>query len=811
MPSPPDATASPGPSPSEDWFRTLAETTAVAILVADGERFLYANPAAERILGRSAADLLTRSPIDLVHPDERADAASRLHQRLRGERPRECFDVRFARPDGTYRCVHLCTSRIDLPDRSAVLASGVDVSEQREADFALRDSRERVRLAQQAARYITWEWNLDTDELTIDDTVQEVFGISAAAAGRSGGEFLARVHPDSQVEFRRALARVRDGDGRMEAEIRVVLPGGRVIWLAERGRRIPGRDGVARVVGVATDISERKRAEAELQHEKERAQITLASIGDGVIRTDAEGRIDYMNPVAERLVGCSLAEALGRPVDAVYRVVDETTARPLADPVALCLEQRRVVELSEHGRLGSRDGQEFTVEASAAPLLDREGDLTGAVLVFRDVTRLRGMEQEVSYLASHDALTGLLNRRELERRLERLLPAAGSRGALVHLDLDELKVINDTCGHTAGDELLRGVAAVLAETAGKRGVVARLGGDEFAVLFPDLTPAEARLAAEELRAAVADHRFVWNGNPFDVRASVGLVHFAGTGEGLAPVMTAADAACWMAKEAGRDRVHEYQADDRAVARRHGEMQWVQRIHSAFEEDRFCLYRQSIRPLDGKGPEMHEVLIRMRNRDGEVIPPGSFIPAAERYHLIPAIDRWVVRTAIGTLARRAPADGGRFTLNVSGQSLGDETFLDDVIAALEEHGLDPGRLCLEITETAAVAHLTRAHRFMAVLRALGCRFVLDDFGSGMASFAYLKNLPVDYLKISSQFVRGVESSDLQRALVTSIHQIGDLLQMGTIAEGVENAEALACLEEIGVHFAQGYHLHRPEPL
>ncbi|HEX2163632.1 MAG TPA: EAL domain-containing protein, partial [Thermoanaerobaculia bacterium] len=534
-------------------------------------------------------------------------------------------------------------------------------------------------------------------------------------------------------------------------------------------------------------------------------------IGDGVVRVDALGRVESMNPVAERLLGRRVEEVAGVTLDEVYRRVDETTAKPLASLVSLCLAQRRRVESTERCLLLRGDGEERVVQESAAPVFDRDGALAGAVLVVRDVTRLTGMEREVSYFATHDPLTGLLHRRELERRLARHLAAGGGRGgALVHLDLDEFRVVNDLCGHNAGDELLREVAERLFEAVGDAGVVARMGADEFGVLLPRASAAEGRRRAEELRLAVGGRRFLWREHSFDVRASVGVVTLGASAGEPPQVITAAEAACLAAKERGRDRVHEYRPHDRELAQRHGEMQWIHRIHRAFDEDRFCLHRQPIRPLAGGVEEnFSEVLIRMRDNDGRLVAPGAFIPAAERYHLIPQIDRWVVRTALAGLA--AEGDGACLALNVSGLSLSDERFLDDVLAAIETSGVDPRRLCFEITETAAVAHLARAHRFMAVLRAQGCRFVLDDFGSGLSSFAYLKNLPVDFLKISGQFVRGIEENELQLALVRSIHQIGELMRMGTIAEGVETASALDALHEMGVHYAQGFWIGRPEPM
>ena len=685
----------PPANPAETWFRILAETTATAIIVYDGESFLYANRAAEEITGYTQEELTELGPLGITHPSVREAVGERLAARLRGELPPERFEVRLVHKDGRDLWLELTSCPIVHEGRRAVLASG-------------------------------------------------------------------------------------------------------------------------------QDITGRKLATLALQAEKERAQVTLASIGDGVIRTDAAGRIDYMNPVAEQLTGWPAAEAAGKPLGSVYRVHDETTDKPLADPLAVCLGQRRPVQRSGGRLLVRGDHIEYAIEDSAAPILDREGRLTGAVLVIKDVTRLRGMERQVSYLTTHDPLTGLFNRPELERRLEAALATARAglaEHALCYLDLDEFKLINDTCGHVAGDEMLRQLAVRLEETKPDGAALARLGGDEFAVLFHETPPDEARGAAERLRAAVARFRFVWNGEIFDPKVSIGLTRLDGDSETIGQVLSAADAACYVAKERGRDRVHEYQPDDTALARRHGEMRWIHRIHKAFDEDRFRLYQQRIQPLadagDRAGPDgrrpLAEIFIRMLDPDGSLVTPGHFIPAAERYHLIPAIDRWVARTAFRTLTAGGGDPVRSYAVNLSGQSLGDDTFLDDVVAELEASGLDPRRILFEITETAAIAHLAQANRFINVLRAMGCGFILDDFGNGLSSFAYLRNLEVDYLKISSQFVRGVDTSDVQRTLVASIHQIGERMQMGTIAEGVETAEQLEALRLIGVHYAQGYWIEKPRPL
>jgi len=584
----------------------------------------------------------------------------------------------------------------------------------------------------------------------------------------------------------------------------------------------PLRDAFGRVtgtIGVAFDMTERRAAEEELYRENELAGVTLAAIGDGVIRADLEGVVDYLNPVAERLTGWSSIEAVGRPVGEVFSLYDEVTRRPLAGPVERCLAEERLVESPPHAVLVRADGMEYSVRDSAAPIRDRDGRLVGAVLVFKDVSQLRGMEREMSYLASHDGLTGLINRREFEARLKRALRSArGERRlhAMLYLDLDEFKVVNDTCGHLAGDELLKQVTALLRSRVRRIDSLARLGGDEFGVLLEDCPLVQARQIAEELRGTVREFRFRWKDQVFEIGVSIGLVPIDATSGDLASLLSAADAACYVAKEGGRNRVHEYEADDTLVAERHGEMQWIHRIHRAFEDRLFRLYYQPIQPLapEGARETLCEVLIRMLDDRGRVLSPAAFISAAERYHLIGTVDRWVVRTALRALAEAPRRDGSKrllFAINLSGQSLSDDGFLDYVVGQLVESGVDSHRICFEITETAAISKLDGATRFIKVLKEMGCRFVLDDFGSGLSSFAYLRDLPVDFLKIDGEFIKNMVEDPVKRALVESINQIGHVIGVQTIAEWVENRATLDALKEIGVDYVQGYWIAKPQPL
>jgi len=573
-------------------------------------------------------------------------------------------------------------------------------------------------------------------------------------------------------------------------------------------------------IGVAVDVTERKHAQEALYREKERAQVTLASIGDGVVRADPAGKIDYLNPVAERLTGWTAEEAIGLTVPEVFQVVDEISRKPLTDPIARCLEEGKVVESPGHALLLSKDGKEYSVRDSAAPIYDRSGASLGAVLVFKDVTQLRGMEREMIYLASHDALTGLINRREFEVRLKRAIRGARAERrhhVLLYLDLDEFKVVNDTCGHLVGDEMLKQITALLRSRVRRSDILARLGGDEFGVLLEDCPLDHARQIAEEMRRTVREFRFCWRDQIFEVGVSIGLVPINADSGDLAHVMSAADAACYVAKDSGRNRVHEYEIDDTLVAERYGEMQWIHRIHRAFEDRRFRLFYQLIQPLGTETPAREllcEVFIRMLDRTGKIIEPSAFIAAAERYHLIGSLDRWVVKTAFSALAEAQRREWSRpvlFAINLSGQSIGEESFLSYVVEELEKSTVDSRRICFEITETAAISKLDSAIRFISVLKTKGCRFILDDFGSGLSSFAYLRDLQVDFLKIDGEFVQNMMEDRVKRAMVESINQIGHVMGLQTIAEWVENRQTLEALKELGVDYAQGFWLCRPQPL
>ncbi len=565
----------------------------------------------------------------------------------------------------------------------------------------------------------------------------------------------------------------------------------------------------------------RREAEAQLQKADEFARATLQSIADGVVATDTAGRVDYLNAVAEKLTGWAREEALGQPLATVLRLIDEDGDELVADPVARCLASAEGFSLPGPLRLLNREGdKEFAVEVRGSAIHAAGQQALGVVLVFHDTTELTSLTHRLSYQASHDSLTGLLNRHEFEARLELALESARHENiehVLCYMDLDRFKVVNDSCGHVAGDELLKQLATRMRASVREADILARLGGDEFGLLLEGCHLEQARGVVDNLLQMVSEFRFVWADKTFDVGISIGLAPISAQSGNITDVLSAADSACYMAKDQGRSRLHIFEQDDLELLHQKGEMQWLQVIRQALEDDDFVLYQQAIRPMKGIPPvgddtPHSEVLLRLRTGEGELAAPNSFLPAAERYHLMPQIDRWVVSRALAFLRDlRARGEAMKLSINLSGQSLCDEEFPVFVTEAVLASGVPPSWLCFEVTETTAITNLSRAVGLISALKRMGCRFALDDFGSGLSSFNYLRNLPVDYLKIDGSFVKDMDRNAVDRAMVEAINEIGHLMDIQTVAEFVTRLTVLEALDEMGVDHAQGYFIARPEPL
>lgn len=598
-----------------------------------------------------------------------------------------------------------------------------------------------------------------------------------------------------------------------------VLPGGELSGTGDLLLEI-GFVGITSLTAllVAAAYSERRQAEEELFREKELALTTLHSIADGIITTNRQGLVTYLNPIAEELTGWSMTEALVKPVAEIFKIKHPLPAtEAMADLVTYCLHGN--VLTPRQSWLVNREQRDIVIENSAAPIRNQAGKVEGMIIVFHDVSKEYQLRQQLSHQATHDALTGLCNRREFEYQLNLLLNTAKTEAAthsLLYLDLDQFKIINDTCGHAAGDALLKQLVTVIKARVRGGDTFARLGGDEFGILLKNCPPDRISMVAEAFLNTVKQFRFVWEGKTFEVGVSIGAVPIHAKTESLATLLSQADMACYAAKEGGRNRIHIHLgADEQWVTVRQTEMHWVGHILKAIEEDRLVLYKQLIAPIKPQvHPEQHyEILLRMRDEQGAIVPPGRFLPAAERYDLMPRIDRWVIHHVFTYLANSSkqlsPTDF--LAINLSGMTLNDPHFAKFIRAELLQCSIPAHSVCFEITETVAIASLDKAVEFIQEMTQLGFRFALDDFGSGVSSFGYLKQLPINYLKIDGSFIKELVTNPIDQAIVSSVTQIAHVMNLKTIAEWVENETTLEMLNVIGVDFAQGFGIAKPEPL
>jgi diguanylate cyclase (GGDEF)-like protein/PAS domain S-box-containing protein len=810
----------------------------VSMLADDGSAFLYmvAPRLADKlraVLEKSAIDIRNGSCAAAVYLgrqvlvadvakdpfwQQRREAALEAGLRAAWSTPLKAANGKLLGSLGVYRR----EPGLPTPRESEIMAHAAQLAgiaiQRRLAEKALRSSEAKFRGLFESIAEGVYQSGRDGRLLSLNPAFVSILGYgSAEELYALPSVAMLYWNPADRAEFMRLV----EAEGEIRsAEFRMRRRDGQQVVILENARAV--RDAGNRIVGyegTIADITERKRAEQAVFAEKERAQVTLQSIGDAVISTDADGRIEYINPVAETLTAWSLDEARGRPIADVLNLVNEITREPIENPLMCALGRSEAGTPADHSVLITRSGQEVAIQESAAPICDRQGRVIGAVIVFHDVTKERRLKRALSYQASHDALTGLINRREFDNRLHAaVLSAQRGEGsyALLYIDLDQFKVVNDTCGHQAGDRLLRDVTGLLQTRVRASDTIARLGGDEFGVLLEGCTLEQATRIAEGVRQAIRDYRFMWGASTLSVGASVGVVQIKAETENVASIMSAADIACYAAKDEGRNRIHVYEQD--GVSHRHREMHWVARVTRAVEENRLELFFQPIVPIGvtaadaGSQPRFHELTVRLRDDDGHLVPPGEFIPAAERYNVMSIIDRWVVMRAVELLKerQRSGAPLPLLAVNLSGTSLNEQSFAEFVLQNVGE-SLIANALCFEITETAAVTSLSNAIYFMRELKGRGCRFSLDDFGSGLSSFMYLKTLPVDFLKIDGQFISHIATDAVDRSMVEAISKIGRALGISTVAECVESEAVLEELKRIGVDFAQGFFIAAPLPI
>jgi len=657
----------------------------------------------------------------------------------------------------------------------------------------------------------------DEKILLANDAAASLIGVEASQL--VGRDVIDLVKPAYRALFRKQVTQRLGGEAApRRIEMQLINGNQTGLWVEAQSSTIEFR-GRRAILTVARDVSHRKSLEVSLSRSKRQAQYTLESIAEGVITTDNDGRIDYMNLAAETLIGTNRDAAAGHRISELFSLVDDADRRPLGDPVERCLAMRRRVNMGRRAVMVTVDGEhEHSVELTASPVRGPSNSISGAVVVFHDVSELRGLTRKMSYQATHDPLTGLINRREFERRLDEAMDTAHAEESvhmLFYMDLDRFKAVNDSCGHIAGDNMLREVAALIKDEVRDSDFVGRLGGDEFGALLIGCPIDKARQIATDICNAIADYRFVWKDKIFNIGISIGLVEISHASGTLQDVMSAADSACYVAKQAGRGQVHVYSARDEAVARERGDIQWLRHLQTALHEDSFELAVQPIIAMRGRaesGPAV-EVLIRMDDGLGRATESAEFLRPAERYQMMPQIDRWVVNATLAAISGgeiKLPANRS-CAINLSGQTLGDESFLGFVVDALDRSGVSPSSICFEVTEGAILSKVQQAQRFIEVLHGIGCEFSLDDFGSGLGSFSSLKHLPIDYLKIDGTYTRNLQTDLVNQEMVSAMIKLARTMEFQIVAEQVEQQEDFDWLREVGVDFVQGRFIEAPSLL
>lgn len=658
--------------------------------------------------------------------------------------------------------------------------------------------------------------SLDGIVTTWNDAAERIFGY--AATDIIGTPITRLVPKDRLYEVNVFIEKILDDKRIANYETKRITKSGNVIDISLSLSAIKDINGkIYAVSKIVRDITHIKTLQDAIKNEHRRLKVTLDSIGDGVITTDATGKIEYLNPVAEALTKWQTSEAKGKLLTEVFHIINEHTRAPTTNPVERCIKENRIVNLEAGTILVDKLGNEYAIEDSAAPIRNNGKEVSGVVLVFHDATLKRQMTSEINYRATHDHLTGLINRAEFENHMTALLKKKhgdNDTHALMFIDLDQFKIINDTSGHAAGDELLTQISKVMNSCIRTTDIFARIGGDEFAVILPKCNVKKALSIGNKLCKTVGEYRLNFEGQKFSVSASIGLVVMDHTWESMSDILKAADNACYAAKSDGRNRVHLHHPADNAISTRLNEALWARRVEVALDENQFELFFQLIQPLVPNALPHAEILIRIIDNDNQLINPGLFIPAAERFNMMPKVDLWVIKKTMGWIKQHEQAlnNINSISINLSGQSLNDTEFHQAIYQLIGSEAIDAAKLCFEITETATITNVNHATAFINEMKeAFNVKFSLDDFGSGASSFGYLKNLPVDYLKIDGQFIKDLADNEISQATVKCIVEVAKVTNKKTIAEWVDNTKVQSLLKSMGVDYVQGFSIHKPAPL
>ena len=798
-------------------LQAVLDTAPVSITVKDEQaRYQYVNRRAREVSRWGGANVVGRTAAQVDNSAYAQQVLSLDREVLKSGRPRFGVEVGGVDAnDGEPLYLRLNKSPLRAPDGSitGIISCTQDVSAEKVAERALEEQRALfesvldalpigigLRDRERRLRYMNRWW-------------RERFGLDGVPAGaRSAPPAPADEQHGRLGELDRQV--LESGQPVQDVEVPLFFAaGGEPRHGLVSALPLTADDGsVEGILTCTVDITERRRAEEALERSERRYRLLYDDNPSMFFTVDREGVLRQVNRFGAQQLGYEPCELVGRSMLSLH---DGEDLEEMERNLRACLQEPARTHRWEVRRL-RLDGSALWVRETARAVLGEDGEQL-VLTVCEDISEARSLSERLSWQATHDQLTGLVNRREFEHRLALALESARGTGqchTVAYLDLDQFKVINDSCGHVAGDELLRQLGTLFENRVRRQDTLARLGGDEFGLLMKDCSLDAGERVCEGLRQSLEDYRFAWEGKPFRIGMSAGLVQVDAATAGVADVLSAADAACYAAKDSGRNGIHIYRRDDAELARRRGEMRWVTRLESAMSERRLALACQPILRLNGADAGIHyELLLRMRDVDGVPVSPGEFLPAAERYGLATRLDRYVVIAAAEWLAAR-PAHVAalyRCGINLSGLTLSAEGFAGFVRRTFDQAGVPLSRVCFEITETAAIANLAHATRFMEELRAEGCSFALDDFGSGLSSFAYLKQLPVEFLKIDGLFVRDMAEDAIDFAMVRSINEIGHIMGMRTIAECVENEAVLSRLREVGVDYAQGRYLAPPAPL
>lgn len=685
---------------------------------------------------------------------------------------------------------------------------------------AIEYAHEQITMATESGNIGVWDWNPITNTLAWTPKMFSLFGIEFSGTEVTYDLWANALHPDDRESTKNALIEaVKNKEAKdLDSEFRVLWPDGSIHNIRATAQITRDEKGQAqRFLGVNWDVTPLHSLSYELAEKIDLLQVTLQSIGDAVITADATGYVTWLNPTAEQMTGWLSPDALGKPVSNIFNIISERSRNTRNCPVQVCLQTEQVINPDNRSLLCARDGKEYGIEESAAPIFSNSGDLLGSVLIFRDVTEQRKLTREMNYRATHDSLTGLVNRIEFESRLQKTLDDAHSnrtQHSLMFIDLDQFKLVNDACGHAEGDLLLQQIAKLLSNNVGSNDVIGRLGGDEFAAILKDCDSVQSEVIAQRICQCMDDFRFVHEERRFRIGTSIGLVPLDNRWTNIEAAIQAADSACYAAKDAGRNRVHLWFDTDSSTQARHEDTKWANRLAIALKEDGFVLHAQRISSIADSQQGLHaEVLIRLNDDEGSLIPPNSFLPAAERFSIASRIDSWVLATTTELLSNHPdPSTIETLCINLSAQSVGDMAFLEKTLELLKRVGQTVcRRICLDITETATISNFTDVARFIKNVRELNVRVALDHFGGNSPSYGYLRNFDINYIKIDGKLINGIIADPIDAAAVRSIVDVARVLNIPTLAAHVGSQETLDNVKQLGIVHAQGFHLHKPEPL